>query len=433
MCNKETICFIVTATLCYIGLFTATLLNMIFSIKVPNNNSFKYYIDEDYMEKIKKKFIIDLKFGADLTDKDTYGKFNGDSVVKWRNTTVKITEKEFEIEMLEDIKSENENCRDGYTKCGMINTEDTYLCLKLAQGEKCPVNDIIINDEPILNDFEYKTFELGDRYIHFTHDFSTNYILTGFKIDEKIIESALDSVPFEELRSYNPNIWDYWYIKNVSLTGKFYETKNRTEIRKLVIENEKNKDKINEMNNNMEKNKSALKSLSIAIFVLTTFFPINIGIYFATANKKDCSYLDALNNSKTIWEAICGCIFLGLFWIYFRYSCELCFKGRVIIKQFAFMLLLIFSPIFIGSFACLIMIILKKSQYNDYLSMEYINEFQNGDIFNTLINNYNREFVSLLIAILIFVVYIIILLFIFLVCSCDKDNHDDYSDNEKFV
>ena len=121
MCKKYSPGFIVLITIAYIGLFTAILLNMIFSIKASRNvDYFKTISIPEFQKKMNQTFIMNLKFDAELEDKDLYGEYYRDKIYKWRNTTMKKYTRTFEIELLKDVISNENNCSEGYKKCGKV-------------------------------------------------------------------------------------------------------------------------------------------------------------------------------------------------------------------------------------------------------------------------------------------------------------------------
>ena len=51
------------------------------------------------------------------------------------------------------------NCTSGYKKCGIVNNNKDYLCLK--EDFDCPINSIIIQSNNITPGNEYKSYEFG--------------------------------------------------------------------------------------------------------------------------------------------------------------------------------------------------------------------------------------------------------------------------------
>lgn len=348
---------------------------------------------------------------------------------------IKKTIKEFEIKMLEDIISGNDNCTEGYTKCGMLNKKDTYLCLKLTKDEECPINSIIINNMSGILD-NYKKFKLGDKYIHFSNNATNNYILENFSFTGNEIANSLDSIPIKKFISYNPNIKKYSNYSNVYLNGEYYTINlNKTEIKNMVERNEKkkkiySKEKIDGINSNLKKNISVIKNLGLVLLFLIIFFPIIIYIYFSTKEKDFCNLMDSETKTNNICEVIFAVIGLSIAFVMSRICCSLCFKGEFQLKKFAFMLILAFSPILIISIIILIFIINKKSEYTNYLSMEIMEDFLNGNIYDTSINNFNIEFIALIFIMVIFIIYTISIVLIFMFSFTKKENiiHDNEND-----
>ena len=52
------------------------------------------------------------------------------------------------------------NYTSGYKKCGIVNDEQDYLCLKNEYD--CPINSIIINSSRELPGEDYHSYKLGD-------------------------------------------------------------------------------------------------------------------------------------------------------------------------------------------------------------------------------------------------------------------------------
>lgn len=94
---------------------------------------------------------------------------------------------------------EGQNCPDNKIKCGYLN-DDLILCLD--NKEDCPINDIIINDNPNYSDnnINYQNIKfMGNKYIHYTRE----------KNDNKIIFDLLFSIehPLSQIET-NDNLYD---------------------------------------------------------------------------------------------------------------------------------------------------------------------------------------------------------------------------------
>ena len=151
--------------------------------------------------------------------------------------------------------------------------------LKLKEDEKCPINHIIINYNSTKGD-DYQTFELGDKYVHFTTDKLLGNILTNITVDEKKEKTYLDSESIKELKKYNPDIWSGYTNIFLYLIADSYTLPAKEELEDLIINYERreeyNSEKILEMN---QKAKNFL-FLGIFPFILTAFIPIENWIIF---------------------------------------------------------------------------------------------------------------------------------------------------------
>ena len=99
--------FIGIITIAYVGLFTTTLLNMIFSVKATikdkkekNEDAFKYVPFPEKKEKINQTLIMNLEFGEDIPFEDYYGEIYNETIYRWRGVSMKKIKKTFEIEFL---------------------------------------------------------------------------------------------------------------------------------------------------------------------------------------------------------------------------------------------------------------------------------------------------------------------------------------------
>ena len=66
-------------------------------------------------------------------------------------------------------------CPKGKKKCGILDSLGNILCLN--ESEKCPINNIIINNNEKMDG--YNSFELNEgKYFHFTNRFTDNHIIS---------------------------------------------------------------------------------------------------------------------------------------------------------------------------------------------------------------------------------------------------------------
>ena len=416
MCKKYSAVFIITMVLAYAGLFTTTLLNMIFSIKASNKrNAFKKYYFPEFHEKINRKFIMNLEFEEGAEDKDLYGEYRRDKIYKWRNNTMNKTYQSFEIELLKDVISYGDNCSEGYKKCGSVNDFGDTLCLKLAEDEDCPINNIKIDESGLKPIGDHKKYTLGDKYIYFSTKEITGRILTNLSIsDDYNSKTNLDSETLKELCKYNKELWrGYSDSSNLAyLNGEFYSLPDKDKYEDLIKEYEKREklynSKITEMNNKVKNFKGGILFMGILTFVITAIIPIDIGTYYLSKSE-DCKRQrerDRENNECTNEQMIlCLIPCYGLLYCFFRFSCAPCFGRELNQKRLSIILFIIFLPVLFCSLINVIIGFVKRSTYNDYLAMELINDYKNGDSLDISFNNINRVIIVNIISLGIFVVY----------------------------
>ena len=74
------------------------------------------------------------------------------------------------------------NCPKGTRKCGRL---DKYRNLCIKTSEKCPINDIVYNNQSIYVDdlITYKTVQINENeFLHYTNEKTNNYIITNLTV-----------------------------------------------------------------------------------------------------------------------------------------------------------------------------------------------------------------------------------------------------------
>lgn len=435
MCVKYSGYFIIFITLIYI------LMLVMNSICFGVLSGSKFHEDafwgtnNNYQEIKKVNFIMNLEFGDNLIDKDIFGKINSFNIYKWRNTTMKKEIKEFEINIFTDIISEDEKCPSGKTKCGKINDMYEYLCLKLDENGKCPINRIYIDENNISPTESYKTFQFGDKYIHYSNEENERNIIKNLNITETKLKTGIDKDDINNITEYNqetiPYVKGFVYLNRDILILPYKE-----DIENLKKKNNKNVD-IYEMNSKFKGN--SLYILSIIIFSLTIFIPLDIGLYFLLKEFK-CGSLwgkdgdnceDAFcrdcNNEEDCRRCL-SCFILvlifGLPWLFFRYNCSLCFNRELDQKKIYFLLYYLFMPVFFFSIISLIIVSIRKYYYLDYMSLDFIYEIKNGNVLDSYNSDINLVLATSIINVSIFIFYPIIY---YLVIKCKSPKYDNNS------
>lgn len=80
----------------------------------------------------------------------------------------------------------NEECKEGYKKCGLLDTMNNILCLE--NDEECPINDLIItNKSDVPNKFlQYSNYSLLDfedgSYLFYTNEAINSHIIVEFTL-----------------------------------------------------------------------------------------------------------------------------------------------------------------------------------------------------------------------------------------------------------
>lgn len=423
MCEKYSGWCITFITIAYIIILVMNCLSFGFLVgaKFDEDAFYGIYLN-DYEEKPKVNLIMNLEFGDNLKDKDIFGKINEVNISKWRNTYMKKTMQEFEINLFKDIISENEKCPSGKTKCGKINDYFEFLCLKLDKNTKCPINRIYI-DENSTNPNpkeSYKTYQFGDKYIHYSNEEVERNILMDLNIKETKVKTAIDKDDINNITEYdqtiNPKISGLVYLNRDFLNLPYKE-----DIKKEEKEKGDRYIDVDEMNSKFKGN--SLFILSVIMFSLTLFIPIDIGIYFLLKeipcegmcklnNCDDDDICRHIDNGEECQACMGECIgkFLLVFicalpWVFFRYSCIHCFNRNLNQNQLFFILYFLFSPVFLCSLISLIIVSIRKYYYNDYTSGDFINVRKNENILNSYNTDINLILATSIVNVSIFILY----------------------------
>ena len=325
-----------------------------------------------------------------------------DRISKWRDTQIFKNIVKYDVNRYAHIIPKNGTCIAGYQKCGKINENEDYLCLIEDEKYGCPINDIIIkSDNQSLGPY-YRSFQLGDKYIFISNNKTDNYLITNLAISlnetSKKNYEIIDKDNFSNVLIYNPYFLynssknpelvylnavqfklDYTYEDMLQYQEKYKERKIYT------------KEKIEELNLEVEKYKTALKGIGVEalafhFFISFYFLFIYSGIY-GCGNKCPC-------------------------------NCILCYDITPMKRVVHFYIA--YSSQIVSSFLSFFFTIAKKITYNNILSMKYINEYRNStssssrdkesnDYLSSSILFNNAQFIVLLISIILIVLYPILI------------------------
>ena len=150
-----------------------------------------YYEDEDgtneYSFYVNKERCIDYK----TINSFSYDKLKGKY---YYGTKMSQTYKD----LVSSTVNKDKECPKNKKNCGLLN-KDIKLCLPIE--EKCPINDIVINNKATYNEngLNYSSIEFGDNYIHFTNEKTSNDIIFDLILS---IESPLSIVEIEGIFNF---------------------------------------------------------------------------------------------------------------------------------------------------------------------------------------------------------------------------------------
>ena len=446
------------------GIFVASLLNMVNSI---NGNKYDITFKEaklvNYKNRYKTKFLFGFDFGKELSMKNDYNSslkieetcyigtciseseskqikncskacfeqikdcFNGEEkcyqnqcretywkyeesecrefnrIERWRDTEMFKDSEIIKYIPYTQIKAKNETCDKGYRRCGKVNEEEDFFCFKEDYPDfECPINKILIlpnNDTPSDN-FNYKKYKIGDKNIFFTNENIDDYLITDLfinfdtdKYDSKSYLQLIDEDSYLNFSKYN-NL----YLNKIPSRAKLNIVQYHTNFTVKEMKSEQeifekktelySPEKIEEMNSNVKNNKNLLVGLGIGAFssfATTVFFFL---IFYST---------------------ICQC---G------KFGCECLYGDDITPMKLVITFILVFFPCTFLSLISLIITCSKKNIYNNYLSMNYINDYKNYeedrykgkiDIFENSIIYNNNQFLSLLYIIITTIIYPILI------------------------
>ena len=438
----------------YLGIFVSSLLTMLFAILDPKYDAvFKNIKLTNYNTIFNASFLLDIEFGKELQIKsnydspltikklcylgtcvllsksveinncskacieqsnicyygeeeclkneckETYYKYDEgecqefNRIKKWRDTEMYNYSKIVEFIPYTQLKTKNENCDNGYRRCGKINEDEDFICFKEDYSDfKCPINKIIIlsNNETPSDNLKYKKYKIGeDKNIFISNENTDDYLINDLFINfEKDKEDSnfqlIDVDSYLNFSNYN-NISLEWWRKSSSIVKlnavQYHLDFTVNEMRKYQETfSERNelysKEKLKEMNLKANSCNELLINLSLwALIYLGLILNCILGCFY--------------NNNKNRNNDIIPMMYVIIFYI-------------------------VLSPFILLSFISFIITIYKSFIYNKYSSMKYIDDYKyfssrNGESNLDVLIYYNKaQFINLLIIMIITIIYPII-------------------------
>ena len=333
----------------------------------------------------------------------------------WRNTEYCKYAKEYKVLPYEHIITKDQNCPYGYKKCGIVNEQKDYLCLKIDKEFGCPINDIIVKSNNDTIEEGYRSFKLGDKYLFISHDKTDNYIIKNLTVSLDIFKRSsdlkeVDNETFDDFHRYNYISLDedseqpsFAYLDAIQF--KLNYTHEDIEKDKELINKKKEiytTEKLKEMNLEIIQYKLLLFGFGIALFS-------TVGVYSL------CIYTCYCFDSEKDPEC--------------RECCCLCIPDFTPIK-YIIQFYMISIPIIVMLIFVFVLTVIKKINYNKISSMEYVEEYKNltkykftsyGSVSEVMTYDYfgksiiynNVQFILLLILLILIIIYPITIILIY--------------------
>jgi hypothetical protein len=359
----------------------------------------------------------------------------------WRNTEYYKYIKEYKVLPYIHIITKDQNCPNGYKKCGIVNEKKDYLCLKIDKEFGCPINDIFVKSNNDSVEEGYRSFKLGDKYLFISHDKTDNYIIKNLSVSLDIDKRSsdmkkVDNESFDDFRRYNyislnddSEQPSFAYLDAIQL--KLDYTHEDIERNKELIKKKKEiytTEKLKEMNLETIHFNLLLFGFGIALFCTVGAYSLFIYTCYCCDYEKDQEC---------------------------RNCCCCCLPDFTPIK-YVFQFYMISLPIILMLIFVFILIVIKKGKYNKISSMEYVEEYKNLTLlkytkYNELLENttydyfgksiiYNNvQFILLLIIFILIIIYPITIILLYpppkpkKVKQVKKNENDDEDEDEDDV
>jgi len=160
------------------------------------------------------------------------------NVWKGKKLCVERMEKKYNFFMLNQYKTSNNSCEDGFRFCGVFDTNENVLCL--PENLECPISNVFVDNEKNVNNYE--TISLSnDYYLHFSKSANEKIYLEFLANNKKFCfdgengnfgenEYILNKKKGEkECEKINKNIYDNRYENLDEISSNiFYDENNIT-------------------------------------------------------------------------------------------------------------------------------------------------------------------------------------------------------------
>ena len=117
--------------------------------------------------------------------------------------------------LLENSVKEGEECKEGYKKCGILDSMNNIACM--PKNDMCPINYIKVTDsqEPPSECINCKTIQLDLNYLHYGNDNINNSIVTNFKTSDDRSKVCLDQGEYNsQMKRYTLDNIDHYGCEN---------------------------------------------------------------------------------------------------------------------------------------------------------------------------------------------------------------------------
>jgi hypothetical protein len=309
---------------------------------------------------------------------------------KWRNTEMVKYMKDFGVIPLKHIIPKNQNCKEGYKKCGKINENDDYLCL--TEDSECPINSLIIKPNNITptGNYNYKSYKLGSNYLFYTNEKIEGYIATNLLVnfDKENTPQNYEIIDRDSIANfsiYNPLVSFRWYEHPSEAYLNLVNFKFNYTYQEMLKMQEDLKER------NQIYSKENLEAMNLEVLKYK-YILMGFGIAACSAFVGTIVYFIPIYGAIFECGDRCSCC-----------TCDLCIDMTPM-KRIIHLYLGSFPTVCLP-FVSFILTIIKKITYNKYSSMKYINEYDSSEKFQESIMYNDMQFICLIIAIFFIIAY----------------------------